>query len=263
MTSKGLKCTFTFLARWANLASQLEADEKMLMPSDRGGCDVLWASEWVIYSLVRNISDLTSQQLKKWLKEEAAPSRRHISGSPTITAIEALALVIPIFQDLGVGRERLNIWLLIQYRRIYPDHSEIFVDIRSSAELNPEPDLSPAELKPELNLSPNAVPDSASRSKSEVESEIYWRSPTEVGKLIKTRYNLGFTPSPQAVNGALVALELQARISWGDKKKWIVTKSGQSYGRMTTCLDPLGKKRPQIRWSTEVVPMVAQHLGLS
>jgi BRO family, N-terminal domain len=232
----------------SSLLARLEADEKRSMPTENSGRDLAWASEWGIYSLVRNSPNLPSQRFKKWLKEEATIAWRQTSNSPTtITAREAIDLAIPLFQDLGVERECLSIWLLGQYQRIYPAHGDIFVDIRSSA----EPELEELGIKPEPAM------------ETEVDAETQWRSPTEIGQLVTTKYELGFVLSPQKVNRALAALDFQILITLVEKKEWKLTKLGQPYGKMANCFDPTGRKRLQIRWLPDVVPMVAQQLGLS
>lgn len=86
--------------------------------------------------------------------------------------------------------------------------------------------------------------------------------PKQLGQLIQTKYGLGFVPSPQKVNQALSRLEFQISVPLPKGKEWKLTKTGSKYGELESCVDRQQKNRLQIRWVPDVVPLVAQELGL-
>jgi hypothetical protein len=228
------------------LLSYLEADERTEIPTENGDFH-LWANELGLYNLIHTLSNPVAKRLKQWLRQEAIPSLRQSSMATTsISPPEALAIAIPILErNLGVDPERMGIWLLSQYRQIYPTHADIFVDIRTlSSPPAPTPIASTFAPPEELVLDP-----------------LRRLIPKELGQLLSRQYALGYSPSPQKVNLALAALNLQVSIPTGTGKEWKLTQTGQRYGRLETCVDRHHKNRTQIRWSPELVPIIAQQLG--
>lgn len=232
----------------SSLLGQLEADEQMSMPTEDGERDVLWIGESGIYSLIRTWQHPISQRLKKWWREDVlAWARQCGTDSPTtIAAREALDLAVPIFRELGVESERLGVWLLEQYRRIYPTYADIFVDIRTLEA--PPPSTATAKT--------------GAKKEEKVSSSTIRLSPTEIGEIIAQKYELGYIPSPQKVNRALAALNFQILVPRVKGKEWKLTKIGQQYGRVENCVDRQSKNRLQIRWVSDVAPLVAQQLGI-
>ena len=232
----------------SSLLSCLESDEQAELPIEGGGQKLTWANELGIYNLIHTFSNPVAKRLKQWLREEAMPSVRQSFPLSTVNICpqEALALAIPILTNLGVESERMGTWLLAQYRRLYPIHAEIFVDIRTTDRQKP---IAPVPKTP----SEIAETDSTSTPRL---------SPTELGKLMTKNYGLGHTPSPQQVNRTFVDLSWQILVQKGKSREWQLTKAGQQFGRLEDCIDRHGKTRVQIRWSPMVVPIVAQKLGL-
>jgi hypothetical protein len=228
----------------AALLGYLESDERTEIPCENGGTN-LWANELGIYNLIHTLSNPVAKRLKQWLREAAMPSVRQ-SFAPTkdISQQEALAIAIPIFNNLGVDSERLGMWLLAQYRRIYPAHAEIFVDIRTTD-------------RPKSLVSLPKTP-----SEDNDSTAIARLSPTQLGRLIAQNYGLGYTPSPQQINRIFTDLNWQVLVQRGKGREWQLTKAGQQFGRLEDCLDRQSKTRLQIRWSPTVAPIVAQKLGI-
>lgn len=229
----------------AALWGYLESDERTEILSENGGSN-LWVNELGIYNLIHSLSSPVARQLKQWLREEAMPSmRQSFALTEDISPHEALAIAIPILNNLGVDSERLGTWLLAQYRQIYPAHAEIFVDIRTTE--RPKPLVSVPKTPSEKNDS----------------TSIARLSPTQIGRLIAQNYGLGYTPSPQQINRILTDLNWQVLVQRGKGREWQLTKAGQQFGRLEDCLDRQSKtRRLQIRWSPTVAPIVAQKLGI-
>lgn len=232
----------------SSLLSYLESDEQIELPIEGGGKKLSWANELGIYNLIHTFNNPVAKRLKQWLREEAMPSVRQFSPLPAmnISAQEALALAVPILTNLGVDCEQMGTWLLAQYRRLYPAHAEIFVDIRTIDRQKP--------------IAP--IPKTQSEIADRDSTSTIRLSPTELGKMIAKNYGLGHTPSPQQVNRTFVDLSWQISVQRGKSREWQLTKAGQQFGRLEDCVDRHGKTRVQIRWSPTVVPIVAQKLGL-
>jgi hypothetical protein len=235
----------------ASLLNQLNDDEQTELPIDNSQCDVVWVNEGGIYALTHSLNHSLVQRWKQWWLQEVLPCVRgsFSPSNPTITAKEALDLAIPVLRELEVSSERLGTWILSQYRRIYPAHADIFVDLRAT---HLEDTQSPTTTVTPLATEPNP----------KVVSTSLRLSPTELGQLIAQKYRLGFTPSPQKINQALARLDLQILAPVRNGKEWKLTKVGNNYGRLESCVDRHNKNRIQIRWSPEVAPLVAQELGL-
>ena len=155
----------------SSLLSYLESDEQTELPIEGSGEKLSWANELGIYNLIHTLSNPVAKRLKQWLREEAMPSVRQSFPLSTvnISPQEALALAIPILTDLGVESEQMGTWLLAQYRRLYPIHAEIFVDIRSTDH--------------QKSIAP--IPKTPSETDSTSTARL---SPTELGKLITKNY---------------------------------------------------------------------------
>ena len=233
----------------SSLLSYLESDEQTELPIEGGGQKLSWANELGIYNLIHTFNNPVAKRLKQWLREKAMPSMRQFFPLPAmnISTQEALALAIPILTNLGVDSERMGTWLLAQYRRLYPIHAEIFVDIRTTDRQKP---IAP------IPKTPSEI------AETDLTSSTTRLSPTELGRLMTKNYGLGHTPSPQQVNRTFVALSWQILVQKGKGREWQLTKAGQQFGRLEDCVDRHGKTRVQIRWSPAVVPIVAQKLRL-
>ncbi len=231
----------------SSLLSYLESDEQTELLIEGDGKKLSWANELGIYNLIHTFNNPVAKRLKQWLREDAMPSVRQSFPLSTtnISSQEALALAIPILTNLGVDSERMGTWLLAQYRRLYPIHAEIFVDIRT--------------IDRQKQIAP--IPKTPSEIVGQDSTSTIRLSPTELGRLMTKNYGLGHTPSPQQVNRTFVALSWQILVQRGKSREWQLTKAGQQFGRLEDCVDRHGKTRVQIRWSPTVVPIVAQKLG--
>ncbi len=227
----------------------LEADERLQIPVDGSSEDLVAINESGLYALLRNLQTPLAESFKEWFQTVAIPSLR--SNYHSVRSVsEALNLAITVLERVGIGSESIGNWLLDRYIQLDPGNSQIYADAR----------LLISQQKSWLTASNNCAEPIA--FELHPTSEISTLIPKQIGQLLAQKYNLGYVPSAQKINQALVQLNWQISVNQGKDKVWKLTKAGQQYGRWESYLDNRGKKHCRIKWLPTVVEPLARQLDL-